>query len=167
MTKTVQVLGVGLLAAALGLTGCDKKAESTKAEPTKAADMKGGGKADDHAHGQGPNGGVVFDLGKYHAEFTVDHPAKACTILFVTGDSKDAKPLPVAAKEFTLTTKETKTKDGKVVPPMTITMRPKDEKDGKAATFVGTDPGIGNVADFAGDVTGEIDGKPAAGEFKE
>lgn len=154
--------GLGLLVAALAVAGCGKS------EPSKPdGDKKGGGKEDDHAHGKGPNGGVVFDLGKEHAEFTVDHPKKECTILFVTGDNKDAKPMPVAAKEFTLTTKETKTKEGKVVPPMTIKMKPVDEKEGKAAKFVGTDPGLGNVADFEGTVTGEIGGKPSSGEFKE
>lgn len=76
-------------------------------------------------------------------------------------------PTPIAATEFVLNTKETKTADGKVVSPMTITMKPVDAKDGKAMKFVGTDPGIGNVADFAGTVSGEIDGKPAMGEFKE
>jgi hypothetical protein len=50
---------------------------------------------------------------------------------------------------------------------MTIAMLPQDAADGKAATFVGTDPGIGNVADFAGVVTGEIDGKPVSGNFSE
>lgn len=110
---------------------------------------------------------MIFDLGKYHAEFTVDHSSKECTVLFVTGDHADDKPLPVAAKELTLTTKETKTADGTVVAPMTITLLPKDEAEGKAAKFVGTDPGIGNVADFEGTVIGEIDGKPSQGEFKE
>jgi hypothetical protein len=166
--KYATMLGLGLLVAALAV-GCGKnepsKPDAGKADPGKD---KKGGKADDHApHGAGPNGGVVFDLGKYHAEFTVDHPAKECTVLFVTGDNKDAKPLPVAAKELTLTTKETKTKDGKVVPPMTVKLLPKDEKDGKASKFVGTDPGIGNVADFEGTVTGEVDGKPSKGTFKE
>ena len=59
------------------------------------------------------------------------------------------------------------TADGKVVAPMTVTLRPTDATGGKASKFVGTDPGIGNVADFQGTVSGEIDGKPAMGEFKE
>jgi hypothetical protein len=126
---------------------------------------KGGTKEEEHAHGKGPNGGVVFDLGKYHAEFTVDHGKKECTILTLGADEKT--PTPVAAKELTLTTKQTKTEDGKVVPPMTIKMLPKDEMDGKATKFVGTDPGLGNVADFEGTVVAEIDGKPSQGEFKE
>ena len=41
------------------------------------------------------------------------------------------------------------------------------EKDGKVSTFSGTDAGIGNVADFAGIVLGELGGKPAKGESKE
>lgn len=162
--KYATTFGLGLMIAALAVTGCGDK----KAEPTKAAEKKGGGQADDHApHGEGPNGGVVFDLGKYHAEFTVDHPKKECTVLVLAGEDKAAKPLAVAAKEFTLTTKETKTKEGKVVPPMTVKLLPADAKDGKAAKFVGTDPGLGNVADFAGTVIGEIGGKPSSGEFKE
>ena len=161
--KYATMFGLGLMVVTLALTGCgDKKTDTPK------VDEKKGGKADDHPpHGEGPNGGVIFDLGKYHAEFTVDHPKKECTVLFVSGEDKNAKPQAVAAKEFTLTTKETKTKEGKVVPPMTIKLLPTDAKDGKASKFVGTDPGIGNVADFAGTVTGEIDGKPSSGEFKE
>jgi hypothetical protein len=44
---------------------------------------------------------------------------------------------------------------------------PRDEKDGKASKFVGTDPGLGNVADFEGTVIGEIGDKPSQGAFKE
>jgi hypothetical protein len=66
-----------------------------------------------------------------------------------------------------LTINETKTADGKVVAPMTIAMKATHAQDGKAATFVGTDPGIGTVADFSGTVTGEVNGKPAMGEFDE
>ncbi len=106
----------------------------------------------------------MFDLGKYHAEFTVDHDKKECTVLVLGNDEKT--PTAVAAKELTVTTKETKTKDGKAVAPMTIKLLPKDEKDGKAAKFVGTDPGLGNVADFEGTVVAEIDGKPSQGSSR-
>ncbi len=40
-------------------------------------------------------------------------------------------------------------------------MLPKDEKNGEATKYIGTDPGLGNVADFEGTVLGEIDGKPS------
>ena len=168
--KYTMFFGLGLLVAALA-TGCGNKAEPTKVEP-----KKGGVEADDHPpHGAGPNGGVTFDLGKYHAEFSVDHPKKEVTILFVKSvEGKKEKDWPseaVSAKEFTLTTKETMVKEGadkgKVVPPMTIVLKPVDAKDGKASKFVGTNPGVGNVADFEGVVLGEIGGKPSKGEFKE
>lgn len=178
MTYT-KFLGLGLMIAALAATGCGDKPGTTSEktgsdkgkEVAKDGGKKGGeghthGGGDDH-HGTGPNGGVIFDLGKYHAEFTVNHDKKECYVLVIAGDDEKAKPLPVAAKEFTLTTKETKTKEGKVVPPLTIKLLPQDAKDGKAAKFVGADPGLGNVADFAGTVGGEIAGKPSSGEFKE
>ena len=157
-------LSLGLLIAALVVTGCSQQSGTPAAKDKGAA--KGSGKKDDHApHGKGPNGGVVFDLGKYHAEFTVDHDKQECMILVLGQDEKT--PTQVAAKELAVTTKETKTKEGKVVSPMTIKLLPKDESGGKATKFVGTDPGLGNVADFEATVVAEIDGKPSQGTFKE
>jgi hypothetical protein len=163
-----KTLFLGLLVSSLVFAGCSGDGKTPKNGDTAGADTGSdtGDNAEDHApHGAGPNGGVVFDLGKYHAEFTVDHPQQECMILVLGDDEKT--PTPVAATEFTLTTKETKTEDGKAVAPMTIKMLPQDAQDGKATRFVGTDPGIGNVADFAGTVIGEIDGKPSQGEFQE
>lgn len=169
--KYAKTLGLGLLVAALAVTGCSDKGGTPKAEVKKDA-----GKKEEHAaHGNGPNGGVTFDMGKYHAEFTVDHPKKEVILLFLKGvEGKKENDWPaeaVAAQEFTLSIKETKVKEGadkgKVVPPMTITLKPVDAKDGKASKFVGTDPGVSNVADFEGTVLGEIDGKPSQGDFKE
>jgi hypothetical protein len=121
--------------------------------------------AETHSHGKGPHGGVVFDLGAHHAEFIVDHRAKEATVHILAADLKTA--VPVGATELILTTKETKTSDGKVVPPMTVTLNPKDPVGGKSARFIGSDPAIGNVADFSGTVLAEIDGKPSQGEFEE
>lgn len=160
----VRNLALGLAAVALLAAGCDSKTDPAQS-PMRTS--KGSAKSGDHDHGEGPNGGVIFDLGKYHAEFTVDHAKKECTVLFIEGDDKDAKPLPVAAKELTLTTKPSKTKEGKDVPAMTIKMLPQGAADGKASKFVGTDPVLANVADFEGTVIGDIDGKPAQGTFKE
>jgi hypothetical protein len=156
-----KLLGLGLLVAALATLGCSPNAGGTK----PVVKNKEKGKEAAHAHGKGPNGGVVFDLGAYHAEFTVDHDKKQCTTL-ILGD--DEKTVAVAAvKELTLTTKESKTKEGKVVPPMTIKLVPQDVKDGKSSKLIGTDEGLGNVADFEGTIIGEIDGQPAEGKFKE
>lgn len=155
------VTKIGLMVAFAAAVGCNSGSapSDAKAEGPAAKQSK------EHGHGQGPNGGVLFDFGKYHAEFTVDHGKAEATVLVIGNDEKT--PVPVAAKELTLTIKETKTKDGKVVPAMTVKLLPKDEANGKASKFVGSDPGIGNVADFEGTVLGEVDGKPSQGEFKE
>ncbi len=163
--KYAKTLGLGLLVAALAVTGCSQPSGTTPTTKDKGVAKESGKKAEHAPHGKGPNGGVVFDLGKYHAEFTVDHDKKECTVLVLGSDEKT--PTPVAAKELTVATRQAKTREGKVVPPMTIRMLPRDEKDGKASRFVGTDPGLGNVADFEGTVLGEIGGKPSQGEFKE
>src|SRR5215210_261815 len=154
------LVSAGLLIAMLSTAGCSKSNTAAK-KPSEGASAPA---VVEHAHGTGPNGGVVFDLGGNHAEFTVEHGKHECTILLLGDDEKT--PMAVDAKEFVLNTKETKTADGKVVPPMTVTMKPVDAANGKATKFVGSDPGIGNVADFAGTVAGEIDAKPALGEFK-
>lgn len=142
------------------LCGCTKPASepATDAAATPASAESG------HSHGNGPNGGVVFDLGSDHAEFTVDHSRTECQILILDADHA---PKPVAAEEFVVSIKETRTADGTPVAPMTIFLRPVSPADGKAARFVGADPGFSHVADFEGVVSGEIDGKPALGEFKE
>lgn len=150
-------LNAVVLFAFFAASGCEKASPPKPVEPAKTEAA--------HAHGPGPNGGVVFDLGKQHAEFTVDHGKKECTVLILGDDEKT--PQPIAATELVVAINETKTKDGTVVPPMVVSLVPQEAVNGKASKFVGTDPGIGNVADFAGTVTGEIDGKPAQGEFKE
>ncbi len=161
--KCTKMLTPGLLVLALLAIGCSKPDATEPAVNT--SETAGVGETAGHAHGTGPNGGVVFDLGNYHAEFTVDHGKQQCTILLLDDDEKT--PAAAAASEFILAINETKTKDGTVVEAMTITMAPEGAVDGKASKFVGADPGIGNVADFEGTVSGEIDGKPAQGTFKE
>ncbi len=94
-----------------------------------------------------------------------NHDKQECTILVLGDDQKTLTA--VAATELILSINETKTADGTVVSPMTITVSPANPTDGKASKFVGADPGIGNVAEFAGTVSGEIDGKPSMGEFTE
>jgi predicted small secreted protein len=159
--KHAKLLGLGLLAIALVITGCNLTTTPPKGKDGDSA------KKDDHKpHGKGPNGGVVEDLGKYHFEFTVDHDAKSCKIIILGNDEKT--PVKIACTEITVITKEAKTtKDGKKVDAMTIKLEPKDAADGKASIFVGTDPGLGNVADFEGSVQATIDGKPSNGKFKE
>lgn len=147
--RCMKALMVAVAVAALSLVG-DKSSWAQSAS---------------HAHGTGPNGGVVFDLGAYHAEFLVDHEAKEFKIVFLGADEKSAAP--VGATELIVVTKETKTAEGKAVPTMTVMLAPAEAASGKASTFVGSNPLIANVADFSGSVIGDIDGKPASGEFDE
>ncbi|HEY3394494.1 MAG TPA: hypothetical protein VGK58_17410 [Lacipirellulaceae bacterium] len=153
-----------LLMAALCVAGCSKS-DDNQTTATKTSRNARSSEAVAHSHGTGPNGGIVFDLGSHHAEFLVDHDEQQVTITILGDDEKT--PLPIAATGFVLSINETKTADGKTVPPITVDMQPVDATDGKTATFVGTDPSIANVADFAGTVSGEIDNKPAMGQFDE
>jgi hypothetical protein len=121
--------------------------------------------AQQQGHGPGPNGGTVFDLGSNHAELTVDHDKKEITILFLAADEKT--PGPVESTELIVNINETRTAGGKTIATMTVVATPVDAANGKAAKFVGTDPSLGNVAEFAGIVTGEVSGKPVYGEFDE
>jgi hypothetical protein len=162
MTPT-RCFGLGMLILSAALVGCPDSSKKAEKDGGKKIVVT---KEDDHGpHGKGPNGGTVFDLGKFHAEFTVDHAKKECTLLILGTDEKTIQE--IAAKDLTVSTKETKTKEGKTVPPMTIKMAAANEKDGKASKYVGTDPGLGNVADFEGVVQGEINGRPSKGNFKE
>lgn len=160
--RLATIVAASLLVTLVWVPGCAPKSNPT---PTGSRQVQAAEQGSKHVHGKGPHGGVVFDLGRFHAEFTVDHEKKECAI-YMLGDD-ETTPVAVAAKELTLHTKPTQTADGKPVPAMTIKLLPKDPKEGKAILFVGTDPGLGNVADFAGTVLGEINGKPAQGEFKE
>ena len=152
-----------IVAAAVLAVGCSKS-NSGKSGPAAGGSVIPATPSE-HTHGTGPNGGVVFDFGSHHGEFTVDHGKKECAVVVLGDDEKT--PTPIAATELILNTNPTKTADGTPVSPMTVTMKPVDAADGKATKFVGTDPGLGNIADFAGTVSGEVDAKPAQGEFKE
>ena len=159
--KNVMNWGIALVISALLVAGCKQENAGTKAPVNTIS------KSEAHAHGIGPNGGIVFELGKYHAEFTVDHDKKECTVVVLSSDEKNPQPIKVAAMELMLTTNETKTTDGKVIPRLTIKLLPKNDAGSKGSIFVGSDAGLGSPANFAGIVIGEIDGKPSQGEFKE
>ena len=123
--KSLNWITVCVLFLGIAISGCTKPADKKPA----AGESKGATTAPaagEHIHGTGPNGGVVFDLGGNHAEFTVDHGKQQCQILILGADEKT--PTPVAATEFVLVTLETKTAEGKVVPPMTVAMKPTDTR---------------------------------------
>ncbi|HQR09469.1 MAG TPA: hypothetical protein PLN21_21785 [Gemmatales bacterium] len=136
--KNIKTWGVALLANVIVIAGCKQDNAGTKPSANKD-EVKTVSSPEAHAHGIGPNGGIVFELGKYHAEFTVNHDKKECTVVVLSADEKNTQPIKVAAKELMLTTKETKSSDGKVIPRLTIKLLPKEETGSKGSIFVGSD----------------------------
>jgi hypothetical protein len=118
-------------------------------------------KDEDHVHGTGPHGGVVFDWGKYHLEFTVSHPKKEVRVYVLDRDEKT--PVAIAPKDGRLVLKIKE-------PSFQIDLkaeRQKDDPEGKASCFVGSDERFGKEQEFAGTISGVLDGKTVTGEFEE
>lgn len=117
----------------------------------------------EHAHGAGPHGGAVADWGggKYHVEFTVDHDKKE-TIVYVLGsDEKTPAPIKAADGKLLLSIAEPSFQ-------VELTADPLDgETDGASSRYVGHDDRLGVVQEFDGTISGEDEGTPYSGDFKE
>ncbi len=113
------------------------------------------------AHGAGPHGGPVADWGggKYHVEFTVDHNTQEATVYVLGSDEKTAAP--IKADKVTLSVIDPKLEIALAAVPMD------GEAGGTASRFVGKHEGLGTVQEFAGTISGEIEGTPYTGDFKE
>ena len=112
-------------------------------------------------HGAGPHDGTLADWGggKYHVEFTVDHNKQEATVYILGDDEKT--PTPIKAEEIQLSIKD---------PMMQVTLKAvplEGEPDGSASRFVGNHKSLGVVMEYAGTITGVIDGTPYSGDFKE
>jgi hypothetical protein len=143
-----------LVVAGCGQTGAPKPGDKSVRTTDKP-------KHDDHDHGAGPHGGAVADWGggKYHVEFTVNHDKQEATVYILDSDVKS--PVPIKADKLLLTIKEPAFQtDLKAVP------QDSDPK-GTASRFVGKHEKLGFVREFEGTVSGEVDGTPYAGDFKE
>ena len=145
-TLLVAVLGLGLI----GTPGCDDK---------KPAKRDQSGQGEEHAHGTGPHGGLIFDLGKYHAEFKPDHAKKEVTIWILGVDEKT--PARIKADKLRLVVSNT-------TPKIEIDLLPTDtDANGTASVFTGKDGGFGVEMEYKGTVTVTVDGKPYSGDFEE
>ena len=142
--------------------GCGETKPNMPAKPnTPAAGTPAAGGAEDHSHGAGPHKGVIADMagGKYHIEFTVDHPKKEAVVYILGGDGKT--PAPIKTDKLTLTIIDPKFD-------VELTPLPQDgEVDGMSSRFAGTHDNLGKVQEFAGSVTTEVDGTPYSADFKE
>lgn len=139
------------------LTGCgDQGQQATNPPPTAPGTEEHG-----HSHGEGPNGGAVADWGggEYHVEFTVNHDTQEATVYVL--DSNAKLPAPVKAEKLLLTIND---------PSFQVDLLPmplEGETDGASSRFAGKDEKLGVVQEFAGTISGEVDGTPYAGDFKE
>lgn len=116
-----------------------------------------------HAHGTGPHDGTVADWGggKYHVEFTVNHDKKEATVYVLGEDGKTAAPVKTKDGQIHLSIAQPEIEaDLKAVPQ-------EGDPEGAASRFVGTHDNLGVVQEYAGTISGEVDGTPYTGDFKE
>ena len=116
-----------------------------------------------HDHAPGPHGGTIVDWGggKYHVEFTVDHDKREAVAYVLGPDEKTPTPIKADDSGLLLTLTEPATQ-------LTLTARPLPGETADACScFAGTDDTLGIVREFAGTISGLVNGTPYAGDFAE
>lgn len=157
------------LAAIMGFVGCNNTTDSgtqSTSKPTSDHGHDHGHGAHDHSveghsHGVGPHDGTIADWGggKYHVEFTVDHSKQQATVYVLGSDEKT--PVPIDAKSIELSIK---------APELLVTLQASPQEgdpEGKSSRFIGTHEKLGVVQEYAGTMTGVVDGTPYSGDFTE
>ena len=167
-----RTLGLGLGALPLALVGCGQPG-APRREPAPAAtaadhhdhDADHGQRhaAGDHDHGAGPHGGTLADWGggKYHVEFMVDHDSKEAVVYVLGADEKTPAPVALADGALLLTIREPAFQVALVARPLA------GETAGTSSCYAGTHASLGTVREFAGTISGAVDGTPFAGDFRE
>ena len=143
-----------LLTAALIAVGCEKTASTAPVTASAAATSD---KHDDHT--EGPRGGAVIELGKYHGEFVVDHGKKTATVHILDGDVK--KDVPIATDKLLLSIKSPQFQVDLKADPQA------GDPKGKCSRFTATHENFAKEQEFEGTVSLELEGKPYLGDFKE
>jgi hypothetical protein len=155
-----KLLGLGMLLIGLSVVGCNKPADTPKADLKKGEKSpKKDGHGDHGDHGDGPHGGLIIEFGKYHAEFCVDHGKKQVTVYILSEDLKKNVPIPAAKLLLSIKNPQFQTD--------LIAIPQEGDPKGKSSRFVATHDNFGKEQEFEGTVSGEIDGKPYLGDFKE
>jgi hypothetical protein len=160
--KRLKLTSLAVVCVLAVATGCNdsKKPESPSKKPPAGgehAEHEGG-----HAgHGTGPHDGTVADWGggKYHVEFTVDHNKKEATVYILGDDEKT--PTPIKATEIQLAIKKPAFQSVLKASPQ------EGDPAGSASRFVGNHENLGVVMEYEGTISGEVDGTPYSGSFKE
>lgn len=114
-----------------------------------------------HSHGSGPHGGALTDWGggAYHVEFAPDHDTKEATVYIIGSDEKS--PAPIKTDKVHVVINEPMTEFDLLAKPLD------GETDGKSSRFVAKHDTIGIVREFAGTISGVVEGTPYTGDFKE
>lgn len=146
------------LASLILATGCS----GSGATPVAATRVAKGSTAP-HGHGAGPHDGALADWGDgdYHVEFTVDHDKKQATVYVLGSNEKTAVPIKAKDGQLTLNIDE---------PAFQVVLKAVPETkdpEGTSSRFVGTHDSLGIVREFSGTISGEADGVPYVGRFKE
>ncbi|HYH65446.1 MAG TPA: hypothetical protein VD866_12190 [Urbifossiella sp.] len=145
-------LAAALLGALLVL-GCGQPAAPTKATPEKKDDG-------DHEHGPGPHDGTIFEFGAFHGEFCMNHKEKKATVYILDG-KKGTKVEPVTAEMLLLSIKS---------PMFQVELTPlplATDPAGKSSRFVAVHENFGKEQEFAGTVSGKVNGTDYAEDFAE
>ncbi len=168
MTAKIRVSLCATIATALLISGCAPASPpqspsstfSTVAKSDHGHSHKGDGA---HSHGAGPHKGTLADWGggKFHVEFTVDHDKQETTVYVLGSDEKTPVPIKATDGKLLLTITKPSFQVDLMAQPL------EGEADGNASRFVGKHEKLGVVKEFAGTITGEVDGTPYAGDFKE
>jgi hypothetical protein len=160
MKSTKLTLRVSIACALAVVMGCGSNPNNTAQSNGPAKTGAKAPKKEEHSHGSGPHGGTISDWGggAYHVEFTVNHDKKEATVYVLGSDEKS--PAPINAKKIHLVIKDPAIEIDLAASPL------EGEKDG-ASRFVGTDDNLGKVQEFAGTISGEVEGTPYTGDFKE
>src|SRR5262249_30899832 len=88
-----------------------------------------------------------------------DHKAQEATVYILGGDAK--KPAPIAVEKLTLSIKNPQFQlELKAVPQ-------EGDPTGKSSRFTGKHENFGKEQEFEGTLSGVVEGKPYAGDFKE
>lgn len=171
MKRLVSMFVLGALTA---LVGCNQN--DTTAEPVQDA---GGDSAvedhdhshdqgdsidhrvEGHAHGVGPHDGTIADWGggTYHVELIVDHEKQQATIYVLGSDEQTPTPIDAESIELSITD-----------PQMQVTLQAAPQQgdpEGMSSRFAGTHEDLGVAREYAGTMTGVVDGTPYSGDFKE
>lgn len=166
MTARIRFDFLAALTTASIAAGCQPAAPPAAQAPAAAAaraDNHGHVHEEGHEHGAGPHDGTLADWGggKYHVEFTVDHDKQQTTVYVLGSDEKTPTPIQPAEGKLLLTISDPAVQ-------LDLLPQPMDgETDGKCSRYVGQHEKLGIVKDFAGTISGEVDGTPYAGDFKE